>query len=311
MVPAKLLSLVALGSFLVFGCTDADQVNAAFRQGRISWYTWDPSVSSGLKPLASLEQETQISWLPRPWAVRATAVAQTNQSGLAAVSHLGLVVFDDSAAELKAWRPDAKIPWVAYRTLAASFDGTRAYVVVTQDPPVQAPSVGLLWWSPGQTRAVVYPLASQVASPSRQVIQAAFSGNHLSLAWTGQEQNLVTSVLNLDTGEEASDSFQDSPPPSMNNPAVRALADHLGSVQHLHGGTGVGPTLAWTNDGWTSVIGKNGRPRIYRLPDLGPDGQYTNVLSLSQGWVFTWEVGAKAYVGASGVVYIPRGILAP
>lgn len=307
---------------LLTSCTDAEAVNAAFRQSRVTWHVFDPKSSTGVRDLPGFDQEFNVDWFPRDRAVRASALETLGDgTGAAAVSFLGLVILTDREGSLVSFRPGFKASLAAYRTDGLFTWNHRLFVLLGQEPPGSAPPASLIWWEKGQARAVLYPLPSQVRDSSRQSVGASFDPEEASVtffwkSFEGGRWSFDRTKLMLSDGSEApsGEARQGAPEPTGPDwSLVRSkLAERLGLDVGTGSARGPGPALVFTETGWTSVADpQTGRVRLFRLPDLGIGGRYTGALALSRGWVFSWEVSARGYSGASGLVYVPRGILAP
>ena len=203
-VPLCLLILLAL----LVACTDPKEVNAAFSRTRVSWMVFDPNRPDGLQDLPGFEQSLKTLWLPRPRAVLATDVAPVAKvGGAVAVSHLGLLILDDSSGKVTSLRPGAQWPLASYLTDRLFTWNGKVFITLGQEPPSAAPPASLAWWAPGQGRLAFYPIPSQVRDPSRQAVavEPPGSGSTLGFAWkrTGATGSVFEgSVLALDTGAE-------------------------------------------------------------------------------------------------------------
>jgi len=307
---------------LLDACSDSREVNASFNRTRVTWSFFAQDQADGLRPLPGFEQAVKVVWLPRPLAVVATDLGVFPGIGAAvAVSHLGLLVLDDSTGTLTALRPGAQWSMSPYQTdLLFSWKG-KLFLTLRQESPAEAPPASLAWWTPGQNRLVFYPIPSQVQDPSRQAV--AFSAptpNSVSVGFVwklreGTAWSFERTSLALDTGTEGSALAQ---PPEGEKPLDRAfdglkarLAERLGSEVPVRAALGSGPLLLFTESGWVAVgQSVEGRARLYRLPELGM-GRYTSAAALTRGWVFTWETSYRGYVGAAGLVHVPFAVLAP
>lgn len=306
---------------LVWSCADADEVNATFRQHQVSWYTFDREAPQGLRPLAGFEQGQRVEWVPLDRAVVATDVAAVSPGlGAVAVSRLGLLVLSDPAGALVVQRPSSRIDLPEYRTGPLFVSGERLFLTLTQNPPGSGPPATLAWWTQGQPRMAPFPIPSQIRDPARQAVAFApptRDGTVLGLGWKVFREGRWTyeqTQIDLEGGTEAPvDAWLPAPQgrPGFENPRVRELLSQtVGVGVELGWAVGEGPALAFTKTGWVGVESGSG-VRVYRLPELGAAGKYSHALSLSRGWVLTWETSYRAHAGASGLVYIPRLILAP
>jgi hypothetical protein len=318
-VPLCLLVFLAL----LAACTDPKEVNAAFSRTRVSWVVFDPDRPDGLRDLPGFEQSLKTSWVARPSAVLATDIAPLpGTGGAVAVSHLGLLILDDSTGVVTSLRPGAQWPLSSYLTDRLFTWKGKVFVTLGQEPPAVAPPASLAWWAPGQGRLAFYPVPSQVRDPSRQVVAVdlpAGGGAILGFAWKRLERTGAVfegSVLALDTGAETS-----APPPPLAHAeptppayaAVKArLTERLGLEVPVRAAVGPGPLLLFTATGWVAVgqLGER-NARLYRLPELGTSGRYTGAVALTRGWVFTWETSFRGYAGVAGLVHVPFAVLAP
>lgn len=314
--------LLAL-AFLASACTNSTAVNAAFQRTRVSWFVFDPDRPDGLRNLAGFEQASKTTWVPRPKAVLATDVAGAGSGAAVAVSHLGLLILDDSGA-LQALRPAAQWPLVAYQTDRVFSWKGKVFVTLRQELPAEAPPASLAWWVAGQSRLVFYPIPSQVRDPSRQAVfvdPPAGDGSVVGFVWRRPEGNAwvdEAASLALDTGVENQDSglpamvARDAPPGPGYEALVARLAERLGAGIPVRVASGADSKLAYTATGWVAVGRSGGGPaRLYHLPELGNAGRYTGAVSLTRGWVFTWEESFRAYAGAAGLVHVPFAVLEP
>lgn len=322
-VPRNIGSVLWMGivllAMVLASCTDADQVNAAFRQSRVGWYLFDPGTETGLRPLSGFDQSLSITWKPLPRVVRATALLPLHgDQGAVAVSSLGLLILDDHSGTLEALRPQARINLAQYLTDRLFVWDGRVFVTLSQEAPLVAPPATLAWWSPGQNRIALYPLPSQVKDPSRQAV--AFSGpsitdDTLTITWkyaSGPGWRFDHTRLSLSGGVEEVGESASAPVPAAPVPTAPAakIAERLGSETVVMAGLGSGPPLAFTADGWVAVTSaQDGRTRLFRLPELGPAGHYTGALALGRSWVFSWQVDSRGYGGAAGLVAVPWGVL--
>lgn len=315
------LVLVCVVCFSV-SCANSNEVNAAFNRTRVTWALFDPKQPDGLRPLPGLQQASPSVWVPRPQGVFATdRLALAGGSGVVAVSRLGLVALEDSAGALTSFKPASQWPLEAYRTDRLFLWKERVFITLRQEPPFEAIPASLAWWEPGQERLAFYPIPSQIRNPRRQV-QVFFPPNpgssELGLLWKQPTDNgwtFETADLALDTGTEtvvarpfAEQRFK----PSATDLALKSrLVERLGEVVALRA-LGSGTPLMFTESGWVAVgTDDSGHARLYHLPDLGASGRYTGALTLSHGYVFTWETAFRGYSGPSGVVYFPFAVLAP
>lgn len=305
---------------LVWSCADADEVNAAFRQHQVSWYTFDTQAPLGLQPLPGFDQAQRVEWLPSDRAVVATdLVSVPGGAGAVAVSRLGLLVFSDPAGGLVIHRPSSRIDFSRYRTGPLFSSEGRLFLTLTQNPPGASPPATLAWWAPGQSRMAPFPIPSQFRDPTRQAVEFAAPGRGQSavdIRWKVRREGrwaYEQTRVNLKGGDETPlDSWTTVlGEAEADHPRVRErLAQTVGAQVGLGWALGDGPALAFTESGWVAVDAGSD-VRVYRLPELGLAGRYTHAVSLSRGWVLTWETSYRAYVGAAGVVYIPRPVLAP
>lgn len=320
--PVLAVGLLLLASLSTLSsCTNADEVNAAFRQSRVSWYLFDSSEPSGLRSLAGFDQPTRTTWKPYNQSVRTTDFAALpDGTGAAAVSSLGLLTLEDRSGLLKTGRPEGRANFSLYRTGSLFLWDGKVFLTLHQEPPFLAPSATLAWWAPGQNRIALYPIPSQVRDPSLQaveVVRPTADRPVLALRWkkeSGESWEWSQTELSLRDGvEEAVDRPWSSegrplPPPDL---AAR-IAERVGTGVPVFRGQGGGPALAFTAQGWVATASlSDAKVRLFRLPDLGPAGRYTGALFLSQGWVFSWETQARAYGGPAGLVHVPTRVLAP
>jgi len=310
---------------LLLSCTDARQINAAFAQGRVTWFTFDPQAADGLRPLPGPEQPHRVLWSPRSRAVLATDLIPSFQAqGAVAVSRLGLILLEDRAGDLKALRPGAGLRLGAYSTGRLFLWKGKLFLSLLQETPVTEPAATLAWWEPGQARLAFYPVPSQVQDSAWQqagLMAPSGTDSELGLVWTKRENGTLArreSILRLDTGEETPgtvrlDAVAPEPGPET-SPLRSRLADRLGAeaAAAARQVRGEGPLVLFTEDGWVSV-GRKGEAatRLYQLPPLGVAGRYTAGLALAQGFVYTWETAYRGYVGAAGLLHVPFALLAP
>lgn len=318
----RLGAAVLLVGSLMVGCADANAVNAAFSQARVSWFLFDPLEADGLAPLAGFEQAHKVLWAPRTQAVYATDWAQapgTARISGVAVSGLGLLLLDDDDGNLVAMRPGCLLPLEGYRTGRLFTWQGKLFLTLFQERPVLTPAT-LVWWSPDQSRLAPYPIPSQIQDPSRQAVEVSpptLGSDRLVLVWKqrlGRTWASVPGTFDLATGNEGSDLVE--MPPALESPdfdPVRAkLAERLGTGVPSRTVRGEETLLAFTEGGWVSVSKKGGsRPRLYRLPDLGLAGRYTGAAALNRGYVFSWETSYRGFTGAAGLVHVPFAVLAP
>ena len=284
---------------------------------------FDPERPDGLRDLPGFEQSLKTAWVPRPRAVLATDLALVPGTGAAvAVSHLGLLILDDSTGMVAALRPAAQWPLTPYLTDRLFTWKGKVFVTLGQEPPAEASPASLAWWVPGQGRLAFYPVPSQVRDPSRQVVAVEIptgSASTLGFAWKRPDATgsiFEGSQLALDTGAETAAPL---PPlvraeaPSPAYAAVKArLTERLGLGIPVRAAVGPGPLLLFTATGWVAVGQPGeGKARLYRLPELGTSGRYTRAVALTRGWVFTWETSFRGYAGAAGLVHVPFAVLAP
>jgi len=320
---------LALAAATLGGCADSKAVNAAFRQNRVTWYLLDPARPDGLRLLAGFEQATTVQWVPRSDAVLPTDLAPGTRPGMgaAAVQRLGLLVLDDSTGDLAALRPGARFPLDGYRTDRLFSWKGKIFLTLAQDEAPGAepalPPATLAWWEVGQERMALYPIPSQVREPGRQAVGVAppeGASTRLAVTWRVPAASGWTyerTSFNLADGSEspalegvalASDPAQD---PAFAAPRTK-LAERLGAAVPVRAALGPGPSLLFTEAGWVAVAKAGaGAARLYRLPELGAAGRYTGALSLTTGWVFSWETDWRGYAGASGFVHVPFAVLAP
>jgi hypothetical protein len=315
---------LALVAVLFSGCADSKEVNAAFSQTRVTWYLFDADRPDGLRALAGFEQPEKVVWVPRTRAVRATDLVSTpGATGALAVSHLGLLAVDDADGNLRALRPGAPVPLTAYQTDRLLVWKGKLFLTLSQELPAVLPPATLAWWAPGQPRLTLLPLPSQVTDPSRQAVGFVLPSGGTSLmtiTWKRPVPRGVAydaTLFDLDGGAESPAPVPEAPSagplPGPGYDAVRArLADRLGAGVPSRAALGPGALLVFTEAGWVAVAKPGaGKARLYHLPELGPAGRYTGALSLSRGYVFTWETGFRGYGGAAGVVHVPFAVLAP
>jgi len=308
---------------LITACTDSQEVNATFSRTRVSWAVFDPQRADGLSPLLGFDQALKTTWVPRPRGVFATDLVTASGSGIVAVSHLGLLVLDDSSGTLTAFRPGAQWPLAEYQTDRLFLWKGRVFLTLLQESPAGAPPASLAWWAPGQPRMAFYPIPSQVMDPSRQAVAFIPPAGGVSLlgltwkrpvatGWVYEGSNLV-----LDDGTETPAPVatigvaSSEPDPAL--AVVRArMAEKLGGGVPTRSTTGAGTVLVFTDNGWVSVarVGE-GVARLYHLPELGAAGRYTGALALTRGFVFTWETAFRGYSGTAGLVHVPFAVLAP
>ena len=316
------LFLVCLAVFLV-ACTDSKEVNAAFSRTHVSWGVFDAGQPTGISPLLGFEQARKTAWVPRTRGVFATDLVATSAVGVVAVSHLGLLVLDDSSGSLLVHRPRAQWDLAPYETGRLFLWKERIFLTLRQEPPADAPPASLAWWIPGQSRLAFYPVPSQVKDPTRQAVTfvpPSAGVSLLGIQWrrpAGAGWVYEASNLELDAGTETqAPIFSPAVPGTDLDPtfaAVRArLAERVGTGVATRSASGNGVVLVYTESGWVSV-GKIGeaRSRLYRLPELGPAGRYTGAAALNRGFVFTWETFFRGYSGSAGMVHVPFAVLAP
>jgi len=164
-----------------------------------------------------------------------------------------------------------------------------------------------------------FPIPSQFQDPSRQAVAFAPPGQDqsvLGVSWKTLRDGRWTyehTQLNLEGGDERP-LAKWAPGPAwtaVDHPQIRErLAQTVGAQVALGWALGEGPALAFTDSGWVAVDAGSA-VRVYRLPELGVAGQYTQAVALSRGWVLTWETSFRGFAGAAGLVYIPRPVLAP
>jgi len=320
--PASAVGLVLWASLLVLAsCTDADSVNAAFRQSRVTWSLFDPSSPSGLQTLAGFDQPIRTVWKPYHRSVRATDLASLGDgNGAAAVAGLGLLTLDDRSGLLTTGRPEGRVNFALYRTGKLFLWDRKVFVTLSQEPPFLAPSVALAWWTPGQNRLALYPLPSQVRDPTLQAVDTVRPGDDrpvLLLRWkrqNGEAWEWALTQLNLADGVEEALSGTWAPEgrPAPAPELASRIAERVGVDVPVYRGSGAGPPLAFTAQGWVATASlSGGKVRLFRLPDLGPAGRYTAAVFLTQGWVFSWETLARGYGGPAGLVHVPTRVLAP
>ncbi len=314
--------VVALMAAALLGCSDSKEINAAFSRNQISWMVFDPSAANGLRALSGFGQGMKVSWAPRDRAaVTSDVLPLSDRRGAMAVSHLGLLIFDDSTGALTAQRPGAQFSMQEYETDRLFEWNARVFVGLRQEAPLEAPPehppASLAWWSTGQARLAFYPIPSQVRDPSRQVV--AFDmprPGSLQLTWKIRQNEgwvFEKTSLSLADGSEGAagdiPSTQGSPDPRYAALRLR-LSQRLGTSVASTAGKGSGPHILFTASGWVASDAPEGA-RLYRLPDLGGAGRYTAALALDKGYVFAWETAYRGYVGAAGVVHVPFSVLAP
>lgn len=317
----RLWTLV-LGTALLVGCADSQAVNAAFSQARVSWFVFDPAEADGLASLDGFDQAHKVVWAPRTQAVYATdgAPAPGPSGGAAfAVAGLGLVLLRDDDGSLTSMRPGCLLPLEDYRTGRLFTWKDKLFLTLYQTQPLSTPAT-LVWWSPDQSRLAPYPIPSQVQNPGRQavkVVPPAEGSDRLGLVWKqriGQTWAQIPGTFDLATGNEGADPAEPvahSESPDF-EPVRAKLAERLGTGVASRTLRGPGTVAAFTETGWVAVAKEGGsRPRLYRLPDLGLAGRYTAGLSLTRGYVFSWETSYRGFSGAAGVVHIPFAVLAP
>jgi hypothetical protein len=312
------LGVFILTALVLFGCADSKEVNAAFSRNQVSWMLFDPTSANGTRALSGFAQGVKVTWVPRDEASFVTdAVPLADHRGAVAVSHLGLLILDDSTGTLVPFRPGAQFPLASYETDRVFEWNRRVFLTLRQEFPASQPPASLAWWSTGQERLAFYPIPSQVKDPSRQAVRFEVEPGTLRMTWKVPQAGgwvFDTTTLTLSDGSEASGE-QASPPPAPLGKAYDALklrlSQRLGSAVSAVAAVGEGPLLMFTASGWTAV-GKPGEtPRLYRLPELGEAGRYTAALALDKGFVFVWEVEYRGYAGAAGAVHVPFAVLAP
>lgn len=315
-----LLALNAV-ALLLAGCANANDVNAAFRQSRVTWFVFDAGTPTGLKELAGFDQSTAVHWVPRDRGVRATDVAPApGGGGAVAVAHLGLVLVDDQAGLVTAVRPGAKVPLDPYQTDRLFLWGGKLFLTLGQTPPGAALPATLGWWVPGQARLALFPVPSQIQNPARQAVGFVVpSGREgpLGITWKWWDQGRWTfeqTVLTLDgtEGVSALAPAPERPLPAAYDGLRAKVSERLGAEVVVEAAQGGGPPLVFSEAGWVAAQAvSDGRPRLFRLPDLGIAGRYTGAVFLSKGWVFTWETSFRGYSGAAGLLHVPAPVLAP
>ena len=308
---------LVLAALTLLGCADSKEVNAAFSRNQVAWMIFDNASPTGLRALSGFAQGVKVVWTPRDQAALTTDVLPlSDRRGAVAVSHLGLLILDDSSGTLVSFHPGAMFALGSYETDKLFVWRDKVFLTLLQESPAAQPPASLAWWSPGQERLAFYPIPSQVREPSRQAVRFDWTPpDTLQLEWKVRRDSgwaFETSSLNLADGSEGAG--QELTPvamkPDERYAALRLrLSQRLGADVPAMSGRG-GPALLFTQSGWVSVGGVEGA-RLYRLPELGEAGRYTAALALQTGFVFLWEASYRGYAGAAGVVHVPFAVLAP
>jgi hypothetical protein len=308
--------VLALVAVILLGCADSKEINAAFLRTQVTWLVFDAAEVDGLRTFSGFTQGMKVVWVPRDRAAFASdALSLADGRGALAVSHLGMLILDDSSGSLMALRPGAKFPLASYETDRLFEWNERVFVALRQEHPAAEPPASLAWWSQGQDRLAFYPIPSQVRDPSRQAVRFELtSPGTLQLTWKVPSNGgweFETTSLNLADGSEgaATEPVPAKAPDDRYSTLRLRLSQRLGAVPALAAEGSI--PLLFTASGWVAV-GKPGEgARLYRLPELGQAGRYTAALALDKGFVFVWEVPYRGYLGAAGVVHVPFAVLAP
>ena len=313
--------VLLLVAMMLTGCSNSDEVNAAFSRTRVSWFVFDSGRSDGLRPLAGFDEALAVTWVPRTRAVFATDLVPTADGAAAAVSMLGLLVLEDSAGTLKALRPQSQLPLSSYQTDRVFTWEGKVLLTLRQEPPIMLPPATLAWWAPDQSRLAFYPIPSQIQNPDRQAVACTVpsqGSSSVNLTWKFPRGNgwaFDSSTFFLNDGTESSEVLEADLPMAEADPSfapLRArLAERLGAEVPSSSAQASEPLLLFTEAGWVAVGTKSGAARLYRLPELGTAGRYTKAVALKRGYVFAWETLYRGYTGAAGLVHVPFAVLAP
>ncbi len=311
------IGVLFLTALVLFGCADSKEVNAAFSRTQVSWALFDPASTTGLRALSGFAQGVKVTWVPRDQAQFVTdSLPLADHRGVLAVSHLGLLILDDSTGALVSFRPGAQFPMNSYETDRAFEWNNRIFVTLRQEFPADQPPASLAWWSAGQERLAFYPIPSQVKDPSRQAVGFSLSPGMVQMTWKVPQAGGWTfekTTLTLADGSETltEPAPEASPVPDKRYDSLRLrLSQRLGSGVPVFAAKG-GPLLMFTASGWVAVGRPGEAARLYRLPELGEAGRYTAAMALDKGFVFVWEMAYRGYAGAAGTVHVPFAVLAP
>jgi hypothetical protein len=311
------IGALVLTALTLLGCADSKEVNAAFSRAQVSWMLFDSAAPEGLRPLSGFAEGVKVVWSPRDRAEFVTdSLPLSDRRGALAVSHLGLLILDDSSGALASFRPGAMFPLASYETDKLFDWNNKVFMTLRQESPPDQPPASLAWWSTGQQRLAFYPIPSQVREPARQAVRFDLGApGSIRFLWKVPRDRgwtFETTSLNLADGSEGV-GVDTAPPAAKPDPRYAALRLRLS--QRLGAAVPATPArgnalLLFTESGWVAVGGDSGT-RLYRLPELGEAGRYTAALALDKGFVFVWEVAYRGYAGAAGVVHVPFAVLAP
>jgi len=307
---AKVLLGVLAG--LLASCTGGESVNAAFRGTRVEWFLFQPTSPTGLLPLESLQQPREVTWVVRPQSVHATAsLPWPDEQGVLSVSHEGLLVLSDRDGPFTAFRPGANWPLERYRTGQLFRWSDKVFVTLARDLSSQDPPLALAWWQNLQPRVVLLPVPSQLKFPDQQLVSAVSARpGVLTLSWWSPSKGDSWTEFSLTTGEEVGSEARVDPEGETGDRETlarhQALQKRWGvsiPILESHGGP---HAISLTAQGSLAVQASlRGPVRLFRLPDLGPSGRYTQALGLRHHLVLTWEISDRAYVGGAGLLSVP------
>lgn len=332
---------------MVLSCTDERAINAAFTQGRTSWFRFE---GTGVVPVNGFESEPALTWKPRyraQFVTDASMVPGDGGTAALAVSDLGLVVVSDGDGNLQIQTPSSVLELTAFRTGRLFLYDDKVFLHLYREPGdpnvgVSPPTVSLAWWKPGQNRLAFYPVPSQVSEPTKQAVDLRYQAETVDFLWkslAGSSWKWTASRLSLGDGKESALSltvFDRNDPveaPDVFLPLKDKLSSRLGDdlsgqidLTLADGGSRravwpgkTGPLVtagAWAGassillaENGVAAVSLGDEPRIYRLPDLGAAGRYTRVVSLKQGFLVCWELSWRGYTGPAGLLYIPYALL--
>ncbi|NNM54970.1 MAG: hypothetical protein HKM05_09640 [Spirochaetales bacterium] len=331
-------------ALILFGCSDAEQINARFASSQASWYRFG---AHQLQKVFSPQAPWDGHWQPYETALRVTDLYSDGETAYAAASGAGLVTVSDPDGVPRVEEASSRRNLRHLRTgLVFPFD-SRVFVTLYQEPHafVKAGLPITLAWLDSRSQLVFYPVPYQVSHPEAQAVTAVWDASQgvLHFVWKEWQQNhwsWTQSALTLQNGQESGVTSGWPAPaavpplPESWHPLWVQLAQRnpsLGSTAHIRllgqvtqtyqwspapgapSKPGVVSATAWpdgsrlavTEDGVVAFDSPRSGLKLFHLYPLGVAGRYTGAVALKHGVVLSWDTFYRSYTGPAGILYLP------
>ncbi len=343
-------ALMLLGALTLFGCSDAEQINARFASSQASWYRFS---AHQLQKVFSPQAPWDGYWVPYEAAYRVTDLYSDGETAYAAATGAGLVKASDPEGIPRVEECSSSRNLSTLRTgLVFPFE-SRVFVTLYHEPHafVKAGLPITLAWLDSQAQLIFYPVPYQATHPEAQAVRASWDASQgvLHLVWKEWQTDHWTwtqSALALKDGHEfgfqsgwpASSDPQPLPEawhrlwvqlaqrePALGSTALIRLAGQVTQTYRWSPSQGSavqpgtvsatawpdGSRLAVTEAGLLAFDSPRFGFRIYHLFPLGSAGRYTGAVALKHGVLISWDTFYRSYVGPAGLLYLPLSRFQP